>query len=379
MIDYETLRLVWYAFLCVLLIGFAVTDGFDLGVAAQLPLVARTDTERRLAINSIAPVWDGNQVWLILGGGAIFAAFPMLYATAFSGFYAAMFLVLVALILRPVGFDFRNKFANTRWRGTWDTALFIAGFVPSLVFGVAVGNLFLGLPFSYSDELRMTYEGGLLGLLNPFGLLCGVTSLAMLSMHGAAYLVLKTEGPVAARARKVLIGAALTLMVLLTVGGIWIAGGIDGYVITSALDTAGPSNPLHKTVALQPGGWLANYGRWPLLMLAPVAAYAGALGGALFGARRREGLAFASTTLAVMGVLATAGVSLFPFLMPSSLSPSSSLTVWDASSSQRTLFIMFVATVIFLPLIGAYTTWVYRRLKGKLTEAYIEDNSNSLY
>ena len=169
-LDYATLRLIWWLLLGILLIGFAVMDGFDLGVATLLPAVARTDEERRIVLNVIGPVWEGNQVWLILGGGAIFAAFPPLYAVSFSGFYIAMFLILVALILRPVGFKFRSKVPDPRWRAVWDWALFASGLVPSLVFGVAMGNVLLGVPFHFDDTLRVYYEGGLFGLLTPFAL-----------------------------------------------------------------------------------------------------------------------------------------------------------------------------------------------------------------
>jgi cytochrome d ubiquinol oxidase subunit II len=200
MLDYEILRLIWWLLLGTLLIGFSVMDGFDLGAAMLLPFVARTDKERRLVINTIGPVWEGNQVWLILGAGAIFAAWPILYAVAFSGFYLAMFLALAALILRPVSFKFRSEIENPRWRTFWDYALFISGVVPALIFGVAVGNALRGVPFRFDDTLRMTYEGDLFGLLNPFALLCGLVSCAMLVMHGGAYLALKADQPVADRA-----------------------------------------------------------------------------------------------------------------------------------------------------------------------------------
>ena len=378
MFDYENLRLIWWLFLTVLICGFAVMDGFDLGVAAQLPFVARNDEEKRIAINSIGPVWEGNQVWFILGGGAAFAAFPILYAVAFSGFYAAMFLVLLTFIVRPVGFDFRNKLRDPLWRGTWDTALSVAGIVAALLLGVAVGNLFLGVPFGFDGDLRVTYTGGLLGLVRPFPLLCGVTSLAMLLMHGAAYLRLKTEGPVAERARSMLLAAAVLLLLLFTVGGFWVAQ-LDGYQITSVVNGGGPSNPLLKTVTRTTGAWLANYGSHGWMVTAPVLAYVGALGAALWTWMKRDGLAFVASALAVMGVIFTAGLSLFPFLMPSDLNPSQSLTIWDASSSAHTLFIMVVAVLIFLPIILIYTSFVFRVLRGKVTAAYVRENKNSLY
>src|ERR1700761_2226486 len=252
---YEILRLIWWALLGVLLMGFAVMDGFDLGTAALLPFVARTDTERRIAINTVGPVWEGNQVWFILGGGSIFAAWPTLYAASFSGFYLAMFLVLATLILRPVGFKFRGKVDAPHWRRFWDWALFAGGVVPALVFGVAFGNLFLGVPFGFDSDLRFHSQITLLSLLNPFGLLVGLVSLSMIVMHGAAWLNLKTEGTVQARARAVLPFAALAFVLLFIAAGLWLAG-VDGYRIVGAMAHDGPSNPMLKSVTRVPGGWL---------------------------------------------------------------------------------------------------------------------------
>src|ERR1700730_9250844 len=233
-VDYEILRLVWWLFLGVLLIGSAIMDGFDLGVAMLLPYVARTDIERRVTINAIGPVWEGNQVWLILGGGAVFAAWPPVYATSFSGFYVAMFLVLATFILRPVGFEFRNKVADTRWRTFWDYALFAGGLVPSVVFGVAFGNLLQGVPFRIDSDLRILYQGsGLFELLNPFGLLCGLVSAAMLIGHGAMYLTLRTDGEVQARARAFGMIALLATVALFALAGLWVFLGIDGYAIAN--------------------------------------------------------------------------------------------------------------------------------------------------
>jgi len=379
MLDYMTLRLIWWALLGVLLIGFAVTDGFDLGTAMLLPFVGRTDTERRIAINTIGPVWEGNQVWLILGGGAIFAAWPPLYAVAFSGFYLAMFLVLLALILRPVGFKYRSKVDNGRWRNVWDTALVIGGLVPSLIFGVAFGNLFLGAPFRFDDTLRMTYEGNLFGLLTPFALLSGLVSVAMLLMHGGAWLAAKAAEPVAARAARAGTLAALAVIVLFTLAGIWLALGVDGYVIGGTIDMAGPSNPTLKTVAAAHGAWFANYGAHPWTIAAPIVVYVGALATAGLLVIRRNWLALVTSGLTIAAIITTAGFSLFPFLLPSSLDPSSSLTVWDASSSQLTLTIMLVATVIFLPIVLIYTAWVYRVLRGRVTAAAVEDPSAHSY
>ncbi|HEX4410930.1 MAG TPA: cytochrome d ubiquinol oxidase subunit II [Xanthobacteraceae bacterium] len=371
--DYESLRVIWWLLLGVLLIGFAIMDGFDLGVAMLLPYVARTDTERRVMINAIGPVWEGNQVWLILGAGAIFAAWPPLYATAFSGFYIAMFLVLLSLIVRPVGFEFRNKFADAGWRRFWDYALFANGVVPSVVFGVAVGNLFQGVPFHIDSDLRVYYEGGgLFELLNPFGLFCGVLSAAMLATHGAVYLTLKTDGTVQARARDVVRFGAVATIVLFALAGLWLWFGIDGYAITSTIVANGPSNPTLKTVARMPHQWFANYGLHPWTAIAPIMGLAGPLLALGFTALRLPILTFIGSALGIFGIIATAGLSLFPFLMPSSTAPGVSLTVWDASSSRLTLFVMLVGTVLFLPLVIIYTAIVYRVLRGMITESILK-------
>jgi len=376
-LDYETLRLIWWLLLGVLLIGFAIMDGFDLGVGALLPFVARNDDERRIVINSIGPVWEGNQVWLILGGGAIFAAWPMLYAVSFSGFYLAMMVILIAIILRPVGFKYRSKIADPRWRETWDWALFVGGFIPALIFGVAVGNVLRGVPFRFDDSLRPIYEGGFVGLLMPFALLAGLVSLSMLVAHGASMLMLKTSGAISERARIYGSYAALATIVLFALGGIWVALAFEGYAVTSVQDVAGPSNPLAKTVVRQSGAWIANYGAHPWMMVAPLLGFLGSAIALFAYARRLAGLAFIGTATTIIGVISTAGLSLFPFLLPSSLDPNASLTVWDASSSHLTLWIMLLATLVFLPIVLVYTAFVYRVMRGRVTTEGLGRNPNA--
>ncbi|MBB3315966.1 cytochrome d ubiquinol oxidase subunit II [Rhizobium sp. BK181] len=379
LIDYEILRLIWWLLLGVLLIAFAATDGFDLGVGTLLPFVAKTDTERRVAINTIGPVWEGNQVWLILGGGAIFAAWPPLYAVSFSGFYLAMFAILLALILRPVGFKYRSKRESARWRSNWDWALFIGGFVPSLIFGVAVGNVLQGVPFRFDPaDMRIFYEGSFFGLLNPYALLCGLLSVSMLVLHGASWLVLKTTGPVAERARTYGSFASLAVIGLFALGGIFLAIGVNGYNITSEINPGGPSNPLFKT-ATHDGSWLANYGTHPWMLIAPILGFAGAAAAFLALRARWEVAALLFSKLSIFGIISTVGLSMFPFILPSSLEPNSSLTVWDASSSHSTLFTMLVVSVIFLPIIFAYTAWVYKVLWGKVDEKTVTDKSGHAY
>jgi cytochrome d ubiquinol oxidase subunit II len=379
LLNYDTLRLIWWLLIGVLLVGFAVTDGFDLGTGILLPFVAQTDLERRVVINSIGPVWEGNQVWLILGGGAIFAAWPQLYAVSFSGFYLAMFVILTALILRPVAFKFRSKRAQPQWRQRWDAVLFFSGLVPALIFGVAIGNVLQGVPFRFSADMHIFYDGSFFDLLNPFALLAGLVSVSMLVMHGSAWLVLKTDGPVAERARRYGLLAALLTSVLFAAAGGLLWSSVDGYRITSAVDVMGPSNPLLKTAEVQAGAWFANYAAHPWTLAAPLAGFIGALGAGLALAARRGGLGLLAAALSIAGIILSVGASMFPFILPSSIDPRASLTVWDSSSSHLTLFIMLVTTCIFMPLILAYTTWVYHVLWGKVDQNAIRDDSGHAY
>ena len=379
LISYETRRLIWWLLIGVLLIGFAVTDGFDLGTGILLPFAGKTDLERRIIINSIGPVWEGNQVWLILGGGAIFAAWPQLYAVSFSGFYLAMFVILVALILRPVAFKFRSKREDARWRARWDIALFIGGFVPALIFGVAMGNVLQGVPFRFSDDMHIFYEGSFFGLLNPFALLAGLVSVAMLVMHGATWLQVKTEGPVAERARAYGSVAAIATVVLYAAAGVALWAMVDGYRITSAVSVAGPSNPMFKTAEVAAGAWFANYAAHPWTWAAPVLGLASPLLAFAMLRLRRAVPALLASALGIAAIILSVGAAMFPFILPSSLDPRASLTVWDSSSSHMTLFIMLVATTIFIPLIVAYTSWVYKVLWGKVDGQAIADGNGHAY
>ncbi len=341
-------------------------DGFDLGLAAVFRFLGRDDAERRALLESVEPVWDGNQVWFILAGGAVFAAWPLLYAASFSGLYVAMFLLLVALILRPVGLVYRNKLTESRWRNGWDWALCISGAVPALLCGVAFGNLFLGLPFQFDALVRPVFSGGLVTLLRPFALLAGVVSVSMLIMHGCVYAALKVGPPMSERAGALGRIAALVFVVAFAAAGLWVAQ-LDGHQITRNLDPLRASNPMLKQVALVHGAWLLNFHAHPVLWVVPVAAVlAAGITWSLLGAGM-AGAAFITSSVSVGGTILTAGVALYPFLMPSSLRPNHGLTVWDASSSARTLGIMLAAVAILLPVVLAYTAWVFRVLRGRIT------------
>ncbi|HHI92148.1 MAG TPA: cytochrome d ubiquinol oxidase subunit II [Gammaproteobacteria bacterium] len=378
-LDYDTLKLIWWLLVGVLLIGFALTDGFDLGVGMLLPFLGKNDNERRVIINSVGPTWEGNQVWLITAGGAIFAAWPTVYATAFSGLYVALLLVVFALFFRPVGFDYRSKIADPRWRNSWDWALFVGGFVPALVFGITFGNLLQGVPFHFDEILRSTYTGSFFDLLNPFALLAGLVSLSMLVMHGAIYLQLRTEEAVYQRAKRAAAIAALTMITSFALAGLWLGMGIDGFRILSMPPVDAAPNILAKTVEQASGAWLSNYASYPWMLMAPLFGFSGAAGALWLSARDQPGLAFISSGLSLTGVILTAGFSMFPFILPSSTDPNSSLTAWDATSSHLTLSWMFFAAIFFLPLIILYTSWVYRIMGGKVTEKQIQQKKHSVY
>lgn len=379
MFDYETLKVIWWLFVGILLLGFAIMDGHDMGVGTLLPFMGKTDDERRVIINTVGAHWEGNQVWFITAGGAIFAAWPLVYATAFSGFYWAMMAVLWALFFRPVGFDYRSKIANPTWRSSWDWGLFVGGAVPPLIFGVAFGNLLQGVPFHFDDELRSTYTGTFWQLLNPFALLAGVVSTAMITAHGANYLMIRTEGDIYRRSRIAAIVLGVLSLAAFAAAGVWVMNSIAGYVVTSGNLPGALPNPLDKTVVVQAGAWMHNYSAYPLTQLVPLIAFVGGAMAILLAYMHKPTLAFIGSSLSLLGIIGTAGVSMFPFLMPSSTDPRSSLTVWDSVSSHLTLELMFWVTLIFLPLIVVYTSWAYKVMSGKVTVDFIKGNDHSAY
>ena len=379
MLDYEILRIIWWVLVVVLLIGFSVTDGFDMGVTALLPVAGKKEVEKRIMINSIAPHWDGNQVWLLTAGGAIFAAWPIVYSVAFSGFYIALFLVLAALFFRPIGFEYRAKIDNPTWRAVWDWGLFAGGFVPALVFGVAFGNLLQGVPFELNELSQATYTGSFFALLNPFALLCGVLSLAMLVTHGANWLQMKTTAELRNRARAITQIGALVTLITFVLAGVWLSFK-EGYVVTSVLDHFAPSSPASgKEVAVEVGAWFKNFNETPALWIFPALVVIGALLNVVASKANRCGFAFFFSVLTMAGVIITAAVSMFPFVMPSSTHPAQSLLMWDATSSELTLTLMFYLALVFVSISLLYTIWSYYKMFGRLDESFVEDNKNTLY
>ena len=378
-LDYETLKIIWWALIGVLLIAFALTDGFDMGVGTLLPIIGNTDEERRIMLNTVGPHWEGNQTWLVTAGGALFAAWPLVYAMAFSGFYLAMMITLFALFLRPLGFDYRSKLTNTTWRKSWDWGLFVGSTVPPLIFGVAFGNLLLGVPFHYDEFMRPYYTGTFLQLLSPFALLTGVVSVSMIVMHGSVWLQMRTLDGLEARARNAAKLASLVVIVSFAGAGIWLTNSVEGFVIDFMPDANTAFTPDLKHVSQQAGAWLTNYQTYQWMMIAPIAGFVGAIFVFISAHNNRSGWAFIASSLAIIGIILTAGFSMFPFIMPSSSDMNSSLTIWDATSSVMTLKIMFWLSVFFIPIISAYSFWTYRKMWRRIDIHFIRNNQHTTY
>lgn len=378
LLDYETLRCIWWGLLQLFFIGFAVTGGYDIGVAILLPYLGKTDEQRRVIINAIGPAWEGNQVWFITAGAVLFAVWPIAYSVLFSGLYFGLLLVLFALMFRPLSFDYRSKLPNQQWRDYWDKTLFFGGLIPAIMFGIVFGNLLRGIPFHLDSEMRIFYLGDFWGLLNPFALLVSVVSLSVLVMHGAVFLQIKTEGEIQAGAKIAVRRFAIIALIAFAIAGLWVTR-LEGYHIKSEILMNGVSNPLAKFVKRSDGLWLDNYEHYFVLWLVPILAFI--CGGLTvwFSKKDKPGWAFLSSSVMLASIILTAGVSMFPFLIPSNISLNTSLTIWDASASQKTLQIMLWGTMIFLPIVVFYTQWVFKVLRGKVTAEQIQKNSHGVY
>jgi len=376
MLDYEFLRLSWWLLMGILFIGFAITDGFDLGVASLLNFIAKTDSEKRIVINTVGPFWEGNQVWLLLAGGAIFAAFPYVYAVSFSGFYLAMMLLLVALILRPVAFKYRSKSEKKGWRDTWDFMHFLSGFLPALLSGVAVGNVIQGISYEFDKStFSVVVYTTFLELLNPYAILIGLISVTMLFMHGSIYVCIKTEDPIQSRTHSLARFFGILFLLLYLVASFWTFKYLNGYKIISPILLKGASNPLLKQVIQLKGAWGDNFRTMLWVWLAPIFTVLGAIFAIFFVNLKKYSSAFISSAISIFGTVSTVGLGLFPFILPNSLNPSQSLTLWDSSSSQKTLEVMFFSALIFVPIVLIYTSWVYRVLRGKITHKTLTEEN----
>lgn len=328
------LNTLWFWLIGILFIGFFILEGFDYGVGILLPFLGKDDDERRVLINTIGPFWDGNEVWVIAAGATMFGAFPHWYATLFSGFYLVLVLLLLALIMRGVAFEFRSKDARAGWRNFWDWMIFVGSFVPALLWGVTFGNLMRGVPIN----AQMEYAGDFLTLLNPYALLVGILAVAVMTLHGALFLLLRTEDEIATRVRGI-------------VNRLW-RGALALYIVTllaSALATDLLARPTAPIVAALIGG------------------------GTLFIAQRahhhqRDGWAFALTALTIAATLVTFALTLYPRVMISTLKPEWSLTIYTAASTPYTLSVISVVAFIFIPLVIAYQAWTYYIFRQRVSK-----------
>jgi cytochrome d ubiquinol oxidase subunit II len=333
------LRDIWFLLIAVLWIGYFVLEGFDFGLGILLPFLGRTDGQRRALINAIGPVWDGNEVWVLVAGGATFAAFPYWYATLFSGFYLALFLILAALIIRGVAFEYRGKRDSAAWRKGWDWAIFLGSAVPALLWGVAFANIVAGVPI----DKNMEFTGNLLTLLNPFALLGGVVTLTLFMTHGAAYIALKTEGELRERANRALVLIGLVAAVAAVLFLVWTQ--IQSLVVVSAV--------------------------------ASVLAALALVGALLANLLKREGWAFIGTALTIALAVVALFLHLYPNVMPSSTNSAFNLTITNASSTDLTLTIMTIVAVIFTPLVLLYQGWTYWIFRKRISADRVPDPSET--
>jgi len=334
----EMLQNVWIGLIAVLWMGYFVLEGFDFGVGVLLPVVAKTEAERRTVLTALGPVWDGNEVWLLVAGGATFAAFPEWYATLFSGFYLALLVILVALIVRGVAFEYRSKRGNVTWRKRWDIAITVASFLPALLWGVAFANIVRGVPLALDANNNSQYVGTFFDLLNPYALVGGLTTLALFVTHGAVFLALKTDGEIRVRANRVAGQVGLSAAVLAVIFGAWTQLSYSNNVIS-----------------------------WIPLALA-VLAWVGTLGMNRIG---REGWAFVTSAVTLAMVVLFLFTCLYPNVMPSTLDPAATLTIHNASSTEYTLRLMTWVAVVFTPIVLAYQAWTYWVFRKRLSPTQI--------
>jgi len=329
------LNSLWFVLIAILYIGYFVLEGFDLGVGILLPFLGRNDTQRRIILNTIGPHWDGNEVWLITAGGATFAAFPIWYATLFSGFYIPLFLILIALIVRGVAFEFRSKIEDMRWRKTWDWTIFGSSLALGLLWGIAFANFVLGVPI----DATLNYVGGFWNLLNPYALLGGVVSLCGFILHGAVFLSLKTSGSLMVSARRTAWGMWIPTILFLVIFSIY------SYFALDLVDTLGV-NPGTITIAAVTGLLLAGY----------------------FIRVNRDGWAFSMTAIAIGLATGTIFLTLYPRLLVSNLNPAWSLTIYNSASGSYTLGVMSIVALIFVPVVLTYQAWTYWVFRKRIIE-----------
>ncbi|OGT49117.1 MAG: cytochrome d ubiquinol oxidase subunit II [Gammaproteobacteria bacterium RIFCSPHIGHO2_12_FULL_38_11] len=381
MFDYEFLKIAWWLIIGAVLMIYAATAGFDVGVTMYMPFL-RSESDRRVVLNTSAPTWDGNLTWIVFAGGGLFVVWPAVYSTSFSGMYAAMLCILYALFLRPPAYEYRNKIDSKAWRKTCDWALFLSGVIPVFVFGVALGNCFIGFPYYFDPHTyREFYTGNFWGLLNPYSILSGMVSVLMVLMHGSVYLQRRTEGNIRKLAFKVHWVSGILLLIGFTLSGLLLMKTLIGYKLISSAPIP-TLEPLNNAVQYGTGFWIRTYEQYPWKYFAPVVAYGGIIESLWAASYGWHTTAFWASCFAVGGIVGTAGATLFPFLMPSSTHPNQSLTVWNAASSQYALNVMLYVGVVLLVIILAYKIFAYNTIwhkKPTLNANDIEKDEHAFY
>ncbi len=366
MLHYMSLKIIWWLIINVLLIAFSVTGGTDIGANFLLPIVSRNDNDRRLILNSIGPTWEGNQVWLITIVAAMFAVWPPVFSTAFTVLFVPAMFVLFLLILRPPGFDYRGKIDSHHWRSIWDGCLFLSSLGLALTLGIVFGNLFLGLPFYFDEDLRAVFDANMLNLLSPMPILFGIVYLAMLTVQGGIFLQCKLEGEIVKRIKTVIQIAGIVFLITFVASAILINLKTIGYKIVSMPDIETAFLPIKKLVIREKSAWIENYVNFPQLWTVPIVALLAMRGAMKLSQHNHSRWGMLLSSICIACMLLSATLSLFPFLLPSSYVPNHSLTVWDSCSSYLTLSWILGVVVILLPIVLLYTTWVYRVMRGKV-------------
>ncbi len=388
--DYTTLQLIWWAIIVFILILYATTAGCDFGVTIMMPFMTRhknfkdNDIERRLALNTIAPTWDGNQTWIIIAGGALFGIWPAVYGTVFSGLYPALLLVLFTLFLRPPGFDYRSKLEGDGWRKFWDWGLFISSFIPLIIFGLVLGSLFYGLPFYHDDfMMRSVYIGNAFAsVLSPFAVLVALLVLSMSLTHGCLHLNRRLDGELGCYFRRLANIFILSSLILMTLGFFMLLWVLPGMIVIQMPQTL----TYNTQVSLITGGWMNNYTLHTWMWLVPVICYVMLILAWLLKGKNAA-LAYWCSALSIAAVMYAGAFALFPFVVPSSWVGnaglgSQSLTIWNVSSSPYSLMGMFYITVVSMILIISYKFWGFRvawRNKAKLDKDTLKNNEHTFY
>lgn len=381
MFTMHDLQIAWWFIIGVIMIIYACTGGFDYGATMMSPFL-RNEDERRVVINAVGRTWDGNQTWLVFIGGALFVIWPSVYATIFSGFYAAMLIILWSLFFRPTGFDFRSKINSLLWRRFWDLALFVSSILPMFAFGLAIGNLMQGIPISFDAfSMRPYYHGNFWGLINWFGIMCGMTSVLMGLMHACAMLHRRCGGSLRKLFKRLFFVFTVLFTILFTADGFMVAFAIKGYHLVSS--AAQPyDHPLANVVTASTGGWIQSYAQYPWKAYAPVVAYVGLFFAMLMMAYNKRAMTFWASCVAVGGTVATFGAAMYPFIAPSNYAINQSMTIFSAANGYYKLNIMLYVGVILLFVILIYKLFAYYSVwadKKSISVEDVRENDHSYY